>query len=169
MIGLDSYSRHVFCPCMTESSISEAISLTAPSPSYDPRHDKTYKSPSLIWSWLCAQWVAKDPSFLHADSEDSNQTGRMPRLIWVFAGRTLILLVLSCRDSCVRVRLQMVWAITYAPFSFPKRCLVVSCHTEVLRMCTRVEEFECFTLYKLCLLLTNDFTSKKCSCNYRYL
>ena len=26
-------------------------------------------------------WVAKDPSFLHADSEDSDQTGRMPRLI----------------------------------------------------------------------------------------
>ena len=38
--------------------------------------------------WLCTQWVAKDPSFLHADSEDSDQTGRMPRLIWVFAGRT---------------------------------------------------------------------------------
>ena len=26
---------------------------------------------------LCAQWVAMDPSFLHADSEDSDQTGRM--------------------------------------------------------------------------------------------
>ena len=46
--------------------------------------------------WLCAKrrlrsalaWVAKDPSFLHADSEDSDQTGRMSRLIWVFAGRT---------------------------------------------------------------------------------
>ena len=25
-------------------------------------------------SLLCAQWVAKDPSFLHADSEDSDQT-----------------------------------------------------------------------------------------------
>ena len=43
--------------------------------------------------------MAKDPRFLHADSEDSDQTGRMPRLIWVFAGRTLILLVLSCRTS----------------------------------------------------------------------
>ena len=32
--------------------------------------------------------VLKDPNFLHADSEDSDQTGRMPRLIWVFAGRT---------------------------------------------------------------------------------
>ena len=37
-------------------------------------------------SSLCAQWVAKDPSILHADSEDSDQTWRMPRLIWVFAG-----------------------------------------------------------------------------------
>ena len=43
-----------------------------------------------VWleSLLCAQWVAKAPSFLHADSEDSDQTGRMPRLILVFAGRT---------------------------------------------------------------------------------
>ena len=42
---------------------------------------------------LCAQrrlrsaW-AKDPMILHADSEDSDQSGRMPRLIRVFAGRT---------------------------------------------------------------------------------
>ena len=44
-----------------------------------------------VWSesLLCTQWVAKDPSFLHADSEGSDQTGRMPRLIWVFAGCTL--------------------------------------------------------------------------------
>ena len=39
-------------------------------------------------SLLCAQWVAKDLSFLHAYSEDSDQTGRMPRLISVFAERT---------------------------------------------------------------------------------
>ena len=41
-----------------------------------------------IQSSLCAQWVAKDPKFLHADSEDSDQTRQMPRLIRVFAGRT---------------------------------------------------------------------------------
>ena len=54
-----------------------------------------------VWSEssLCTQWVAKDPMFLHADSEDSDQTGQTPRLIWVFAGRTLTLLVLSCRSS----------------------------------------------------------------------
>ena len=34
-----------------------------------------------------------------AHSEDSGQTGRMPRLIWVFDGRTVILLVLSWGGS----------------------------------------------------------------------
>ena len=43
--------------------------------------------PSLISS-LCTQWVARDPSFLHEDSKDFDQTGLIPRLIWVFAGRT---------------------------------------------------------------------------------
>ena len=52
-------------------------------------------------SSLCAKWVGKGPSFLHADSEDSDQTGRMPRLIWVFAGCTATLLVLSCCGSYV--------------------------------------------------------------------
>ena len=72
--------------------------------------DQPVHPPSLIslgihpvWSEssLCAQWVAKDPRFLHADSEVSDQTGRMPRQIWVFAGRTITLLVLSCRGSYV--------------------------------------------------------------------
>ena len=54
-----------------------------------------------VWSEssLCVQWVAKDPTFLHADSEDSDQSGRMLRLIWVFAGRTITLLVLSWGGS----------------------------------------------------------------------
>ena len=36
-------------------------------------------------------------------SEDSDQTGRMPRLIWVFAGRPVILLVLSRGGSAISV------------------------------------------------------------------
>ena len=78
---------------------------------FEPRYDNTNKVAvrpaktqiSLgirpVWSEssLCAQWVAKDLVLLHADSEDSDQTGRMPRLIWIFAERTAILLVLSCR------------------------------------------------------------------------
>ena len=104
----------------------------------EPRHDKTNKVSvrpaktqiSLgirpVWSEasLCAQSVAKDPNFLHADSEDSDQTGRMPRLIWVFAsdqtgrmprliwvfaGRTLILLILSCRGSDLFYTMPWTW------------------------------------------------------------
>ena len=41
-----------------------------------------------VWSesLQCTQCVAEDPMFLHADSKNSDQTGRMPRLIWVFTG-----------------------------------------------------------------------------------
>ena len=53
--------------------------------------------PAWSESSLCAPWAAKYRRFLHADSDDSDQTGRMPRLIWVFAERTLTSLVLSCR------------------------------------------------------------------------
>ena len=44
-----------------------------------------------VWSesLLSAQWLAKGSVLLQADSEDSDQTGRMRRLIWVFAGRTV--------------------------------------------------------------------------------
>ena len=50
---------------------------------------------------------------LHADSEDSDQTGWMPRLIWVFIGRTLILLVLSCRGSFIERRLANMLTSNY--------------------------------------------------------
>ena len=63
---------------------------------YEPAHDKTNKievcqaksrlrsawaSAQSDQSLLCTQWVAKDPSFLYADSEDFDQTEQMPRLI----------------------------------------------------------------------------------------
>ena len=43
-------------------------------------------------------WVLSDPM---SASEDSDQTWRMPRLIWVFAGCTVILLVLSWGGSII--------------------------------------------------------------------
>ena len=54
-----------------------------------------------VWSESSlSAWRNLGPLATHwAYSEDSDQTRRMPRLIWVFAGRTLILLVLSCRGS----------------------------------------------------------------------
>ena len=55
---------------------------------FEPPHDKTnkmtvrpLKTAQSDQSLLCAQWVAKNPSFLHEDSKDSDQTGWMPRLI----------------------------------------------------------------------------------------
>ena len=78
-----------------------------------------------VWSdsSLCAQWVAKDPSFLHAVSEDSDQTRRMPRLIWIFAGRTCHFvgfvqrrLILSLRHfsyMCLVNTLLLLYIATY--------------------------------------------------------
>ena len=43
--------------------------------------------PSLIRESQCVQWLAEDPMFLHTDSEDSDQTCQIPRLIWVILGR----------------------------------------------------------------------------------
>ena len=73
-----------------------------------------------VWSEssLCAHWVAKDPRFLHADGEDSDQIGRMPRLIWVFAGRTVTFLVLSCGGSfhvffCLLQLFDTLWSLLH--------------------------------------------------------
>ena len=67
-----------------------------------------------VWSEssLCAQWVA-DQSFLHADSEDSDQIGRMPRLVWVLAGRTTILLVLSWGGSYLVKLAFITWEYSF--------------------------------------------------------
>ena len=56
-----------------------------------------------VWSEssLSAFWVAKDPAFLQVDSEDSAQSGWMPRLIWVFIGCTGQFVVLSCAGSLI--------------------------------------------------------------------
>ena len=62
-----------------------------------------------VWSEssLCAQWVAKTPSFLHADSED--WSAGMTRLIWVFAGRTChSVLAVQLFIKCL-----MIWATTW--------------------------------------------------------
>ena len=59
-----------------------------------------------VWSEssLCAKWVAKDLRFLNADSEDSDQTGQMPRLIWVLAWRTGLFVgfVMRWLKSCLK-------------------------------------------------------------------
>ena len=56
-----------------------------------------------VWSESSlSAWRNLGPLATHWEQrEDSDQTGWMPRLIWVFAGPTLILLVLSCRGSYI--------------------------------------------------------------------
>ena len=71
-----------------------------------------------VWSEssLCTQWVAKDPSFLHADSEDSDQTGWMPRLTWVFAGRTCYFVSFVMRRLiCISLFLNHILVILKSP------------------------------------------------------
>ena len=79
-----------------------------------------------IWSEspLCVQWVAKDTWFLHADSKDSDQTGRMPRLIRVFAGRTchffgFVMRRLIClrqrSEQRPKAQLRVDW---YSPYTY---------------------------------------------------
>ena len=98
------------CICrLIINQVNGAVVQTYFANQFEPRHDKTNKmtvrsaktqiSLAILSVWsessLCTQWVAKDPKFLQAGSEDFDQTGRMPRLIWVFAGRTVTLLVSS--------------------------------------------------------------------------
>ena len=93
MIAVCKYIFNYFVlPLVTYRNINEARHDTPNKVSVGPAKTQISLGIRPVWSAssLCTQWVAKDPSFLHADSEDSDQTGRMPRMIWVFAGRTLI-------------------------------------------------------------------------------
>ena len=82
LITSDSSERHLYC--LSRHVGSNILGLYG-----ENSHDQcALWGLRSVWALLCAQWAAQDPRFLHADSEDSDQTGRMPRLIWEFAGRT---------------------------------------------------------------------------------
>ena len=82
-----------------------------------------------------------------AHSEDSDQSGRMPRLIWVFAGRTVTLFVLSCRGSYAMVsvlteaglkHLFVCCAPTYPPkLALPKRFYCHNLRSFFFKFCDR--------------------------------
>ena len=108
----------------------------------EPPHDKTNKMacapsdpPSLIRVFAVRMKKAGIFTYPWAHSEDSDQTGRMPRLIWVFAGRTVILFVLSWGGSyeprhekthppslirVFAVRMKKAWVLSY-PLSAQRR------------------------------------------------
>ena len=97
--GIDA-SRVVFSPVAPK--VSEPVHDKTNEMTCAPREDLDRLGiRQSDQSSLCAQWVAKDPRFLHADSKGSDQTERMPRLIWVFAGCTghsvsFVMLWLNC-------------------------------------------------------------------------
>ena len=120
--------------------------------------------------WLCAQrrlrsaWASaqSDPSLLPTwrkleslathwvHSEDSDQTGRMPRLIWVFAERTLILLVLSCRGS--------------------NRCHIVWLYFQLLNLCVVSSPFfqDSLWIFKSYIFLRGKGSPYRYHCTWRY-
>ena len=96
-----------------------------------PSNDSDQPGPSLIRVFAVRMKKAWVLSYHWVHSEDFDQTGRMPRLIWAFAGATLILLVLSWGGS-FRVDLDfltsnkriltagfMAFRLSISDFSFP--------------------------------------------------
>ena len=78
--------------CKTKTNVKILLKTDIKIQTFEPPNDKTNKMTCAPGkdsdqpghqSSQCAQWVAKDPSFLHADREDSDQTGRT-----VFTGCT---------------------------------------------------------------------------------
>ena len=102
------------------------------------RSVKTYqpgRPPSLI-GLRCALTVARHPRFLHADSEDFDQTGQAPRLIRVFAGCTGQFFGLLCCGSDVSLTMLMQQMVVRALQSvnviiYLRDLASVSCHLQV--------------------------------------
>ena len=112
--------------CILKREFNAALCAT-----HKPRHDKTKKMAlcpaktqislviRLVWSESSlSTWRQLESLATHwAHSDDSDQTGRMPSLSWVFAGRTLILLVLSCRGSHYNRRMDRHKVVPHPTFA----------------------------------------------------
>ena len=137
---------------------------------YEPRHDKTNKMAvrpaktriSLgirpVWSEssLSAQRKLGYLATHWAPSEDSDQTGRMPRLIWVFAGRTLSLLVLSWAGSIISV--FFIKGQTF-PAQYSSKCF----KTMVFPLCLECPFSVVSRTYShICMVVNYRFPSQHC-------
>ena len=94
---------------------------------YEPPHDKINKMTlrpaktqislgiRLVWSeFSLSAWRKRGSLAIHwAHSEDCDQTGWMPRLVWVFTGRTATLLVLSWSSSIIIVSMDILNCFVY--------------------------------------------------------
>ena len=76
---INQYFRGV--KCLAQGLNTAAVGLEPRTSRYGVRHSTTEPPRSR---------VAKDQIFHHVDNEDSDQTGWMPRLIWIFSGRTAL-------------------------------------------------------------------------------
>ena len=99
---INQYFRGV--KCLAQGHNTAAVGLEPRTSRSGVRHSTTEPPRSPRSAWASIQFDQRlrcpheeiGPLATHwAHSEDSDQTGRMPRLIWVFAGRTATLLVLS--------------------------------------------------------------------------
>ena len=138
-------SSHIFWSTLVQTMYLDRYTVCQSR--YELRHDKSNKmavrpaktqlslgihpvwSESSLSAWRNLGSLATGWAY----SKDSDQTGRMPRLIWVFAGCTVILLVLSWDVSYVYVcRLiymldvsqltqfikQHTWCVCHATFNY---------------------------------------------------
>ena len=99
-------------------------------------------------SSLCAQWVVVGPILLHADSEDPDQAGRMPSLIWAFPGRIGDFVRLSCCGAFDLKILQAAW--------LKKSSLMVIMLPLITVCCYRISADHFAQSWTLC----NDFVSQ---------
>ena len=108
-----------------------------------------------VWSEssLCTQWVAKDPRFLHADSEDSDQTGRMSSL-----GAHAILLVLWQGALIESMKVSRIHGVSQVR----KKENIDSDGKKKSSIKKRAAKKRLSTLLKCCSLLISWFENKYC-------
>ena len=125
----NEYPQHMFYGEIKKiiPKLSAWIPILPVALKFEPWHDKTNKISvypvktqiSLgirpVWSEpLLSAWRKFGSLTAHwAHSEDSGQTGQMPRLIWVFAGRTLILLVCHVVAHLLSVYLLFCYNVSF--------------------------------------------------------
>ena len=123
---------------------------------HKPPHDKTNKmiyAPSELRSAWSAQSdqspqsahrVAKNPSFLHADSEDSDQTGLMPRLLmslrWVQRSFCCFVMRQRINQDQSSVCMKRLWILgcTRCPGKTgetPQTCRLICLHWALMSVC----------------------------------
>ena len=125
---------------------------------YEPRHDKTNKVTvrlaktqiSLcirpVWSEssLGASWVTKDPNFLHANSEDSDQIGRLS-LCWGhshFVG--FVMSRLTCSLGVAQSTCTQCWrCLLGKPFAVANVFWLLTCTDYYINKCMFDRVFVC--------------------------